>query len=171
MSRFNEYLEANKPVLADGAMGTMLFKHGFDPHDCPEKVNLTNPETLEQIASDYLSAGAEIIQANTFGASPLKLKPYYLDDKYKEINLAAVSSVKKAVGDCAFVSGSIGPSGRVLIPYGDTAPEEIYESYLLQVEVLLDAGVDLICVETMIDVVLRERLYARGHTRYKDVIR
>jgi 5-methyltetrahydrofolate--homocysteine methyltransferase len=139
-------------ILGDGAMGTMLFKKGLKPGDCPEELNLSSPEILKEIAAAYLDAGAEIIQTNTFGGSPLKLQQYSLDSKTEVINRRAVETVRGVVGNRAYVSGSCGPSGRILIPYGDTAPEQIFESSLRQMRALIDAGVDLICVETMIDI-------------------
>jgi 5-methyltetrahydrofolate--homocysteine methyltransferase len=138
-------------VIADGAMGTMLFQRGLNPGECPEKMNLDHLEVLEIIAGLYLSAGAEIIQTNTFGASPLKLSFYGLEDKTEEINARAVHAVRKAVGDRAYVSASCGPSGRILQPYGDTSPEEVYDSFRRQLKVLIARGVDVICVETMTD--------------------
>jgi 5-methyltetrahydrofolate--homocysteine methyltransferase len=138
-------------VIADGAMGTMLFQRGLNPGECPERMNLDHPEVLEIIAGLYLSAGAEIIQTNTFGGSPLKLSFYGLEDKTEEINARAVHAVRKAVGDRAYVSASCGPSGRILQPYGDTSPEEVYDSFRRQLKVLIARGVDVICVETMTD--------------------
>jgi 5-methyltetrahydrofolate--homocysteine methyltransferase len=139
-------------IVADGAMGTMLFRHGLPTDQCPESYNLSHPEILTSIASEYLNAGAEIIQTNTFGGSPLKLEKYGLDQQTEEINRRAVEIVHAVVDDRAYVSGSIGPSGRILIPYGDTDPERIYESALRQASALIAAGVDLICVETMTDI-------------------
>jgi 5-methyltetrahydrofolate--homocysteine methyltransferase len=139
-------------IIADGAMGTILFQKGLKPHECPEKINLSRPDIPEQIAAEYLEAGAEIIQTNTFGGSPLKLNKYSLDDKTEQINRRAVECVRRAVGDKAYISGSVGPSGQILIPYGDTAPEQIYESALRQINSLIDAGVDVLCIETMTDI-------------------
>ncbi|MFC1743775.1 homocysteine S-methyltransferase family protein [Candidatus Riflebacteria bacterium] len=150
---------ANGEILvADGAMGTMLFQKGLKPGDCPELFNLTKPEILEEIAGTYLDAGADIIQTNTFGGSPAKLSGYSLEEKAVEINQAAVRSVKKAVGGRAYISGSCGPSGKILKPYGDTEPELLYDSFKIQMEALINAGVDMLCIETMID--LNEALIA-----------
>lgn len=151
MRPFRERLGMPGVVIADGAMGTMLFQRGLNPGECPEKMNLDHLEVLEIIAGLYLSAGAEIIQTNTFGASPLKLSFYGLEDKTEEINARAVHAVRKAVGDRAYVSASCGPSGRILQPYGDTSPEEVYDSFRRQLKVLIARGVDVICVETMTD--------------------
>ena len=101
-------------LVADGAMGTMLFERGLRPGQCPEAINLERPELLEEIAGLYFDAGAEIIQTNTFGASPVKLAMYGLEDKTGPINSLAVQAVRRVVGDRALVSGSCGPSGRLL---------------------------------------------------------
>lgn len=141
----------NGVLVADGAMGTMLMACGLKPGDVPESFNLTQPEILEKIASLYLDAGAEIIQTNTFGASPLKLSFYSLDGKTEEINRNAVLAVRKAVGERAYISASCGPSGRLLKPYGDTEPEDVYSSFERQLKTLIHSGVDIICIETMTD--------------------
>ena len=138
-------------ILADGAMGTILMQRGLRPGDCPEKLNLEKPELLKEISSLYLSAGAEIIQTNTFGASPLKLQPYGLSGRAEEINTRACRIVRDIVGDRVYISGSCGPSGKLLKPYGDTSREAIFESFRTQMQALITAGVDLICIETMTD--------------------
>lgn len=152
MESLLERIRRGDVLIADGAMGTMLFQRGLKPGACPEEVNLSDPQVLVDIAADYLDAGAEIIQTNTFGGSPLKLERFSLEDRAEEINRRAVESVRKAIGDRAYISGSCGPSGRLIIPYGDTAPEQIYESAERQMRALADAGVDVICVETMTDI-------------------
>jgi 5-methyltetrahydrofolate--homocysteine methyltransferase len=144
-------LARGEVLVADGAMGTMLFERGLRPGQCPEAINLERPELLEEIAALYLDAGAEIIQTNTFGASPAKLAMYELEDKTGPINSRAVQAVRRAVGDRALVSGSCGPSGRLLKPYGDADPDDILTGFSRQARALIDAGVDLICVETMTD--------------------
>jgi len=144
-----ERLQSGEILVADGAMGTMLMERGLKPGDCPEAVNLASPEVLEEIAALYLGAGADLVQTNTFGGSPLKLAAYALDGKCEEINKAGVAAVRKAVGDRAYVSASIGPSGKLLQPYGDAAPEQLAESFIRQAKALAEAGADIICVETM----------------------
>ncbi len=142
---------AGETVLADGAMGTMLFQRGLESGACPEALNLSRPELLADVARAYLESGAEIIQTNTFGGSALKLAMYDLDGQVAEINRAAVAAVRAAVGERAYVSGSCGPCGKLLKPYGDTEPEEVYASFRAQIAALVEAGVDLLCIETMID--------------------
>ena len=144
-------LEAGEVLVADGAMGTMLLQRGLGSGECPESISLSRPEVLEEVAGLYLEAGADIVQTNTFGGSPVKLALYGLGDQAEEINRAAVRAIRRAVGDRAYVSGSCGPSGRILTPYGDTDPDELYESFRRQMAALIGAGVDVICVETMVD--------------------
>jgi 5-methyltetrahydrofolate--homocysteine methyltransferase len=151
-------LENGEILVADGAMGTMLFQKGLRPGDCPESLNLIKPEILEEIALLYFNAGADIIQTNTFGASPLKLSEYGLESKTEEIIEKAVFSVKKVVSGQAYISGSCGPSGKILKPYGDTEPEDMYHSFKRQMEALISTGVDIVCVETMTD--LQEAILA-----------
>lgn len=145
-------------IIADGAIGTLLIERGLKKGEPPEKVNLENPEILEEIAGEYFEAGAEIIQTNTFGASPLKLASFGLADKTEEINKNAVRSVKKAVGNRAYVSGSCGPSGKLLQPYGDVSEDEMIDSFQKQLKILINEGVDNICIETMTD--LKEAVLA-----------
>ena len=151
MTGLVERIEAGEVLVADGATGTMLQQKGLAPGQCPESFNLTCPEVLEQVAAQYRQAGADIVQTNTFGGSPLKLAAYGLADRTEQVNQAAVRAVRGAVGDGVFVSGSCGPCGRMLKPYGDADPDEVYESFRRQMAALIEAGVNAVCVETMID--------------------
>ena len=146
-----ERIKNGEILVADGAMGTMLFDRGLRSGDCPELLNLTKPEILEEIAQIYFKAGADIIQSNTFGGSPLKLSDYALEDKCEEINSKAVECVRKGIGEGAYISGSCGPSGKLLKPYGDTEPELLLNGFERQIDALVKAGVDIICIETMTD--------------------
>ena len=153
-----ERLRAGEILIADGAMGTMLFRHGLAPGACPEALNLTQPELLVAIARSYLEAGADLIQTNTFGASPLKLAAYGLAARADEINRRAVAAVRAAAGDRAHVAASVGPSGRILKPYGDADPDVVQLSFRQQIGHLVAAGADAIVIETMTD--LREATLA-----------
>ncbi len=144
-------LKEHERLVADGAMGTMLFRRGLKAGECPESINLERPEILEEIARLYYEAGADIIQTNTFGASPLKLSQYSLENKTELINASAVQAVRKAIGDRAYISASCGPCGRLLKPYGDVDPEEVLEGFERQVKALAAERVDMICIETMTD--------------------
>jgi 5-methyltetrahydrofolate--homocysteine methyltransferase len=150
---FLDCIEAGEVLVADGAMGTLLMERGLAAGACPEEWNLSRPEVLEEIARLYLEAGAQVVQTNSFGGSPLKLAKYDLDDRTETINQAAVTAVRAAVGDKAFVSGSCGPTGCTLKPYGDTEPAAMAAGFARQIGALVEAGVDLICIETMTDLV------------------
>lgn len=147
-----ERLGKREILISDGAIGSILLSRRLPKASCPESYNLSHKDVLKEIAGEYLDAGAEIVQTNTFGASPLKLKNYELDGKTGIINSSAVEAVKDAVGDKAYVSGSCGPSGKLLKPYGDIEPEEMYDGFYRQISSLISAGVDLICIETMTDI-------------------
>ncbi|MHC4210850.1 MAG: homocysteine S-methyltransferase family protein [Planctomycetota bacterium] len=151
MDPLAERIENRECLLVDGAMGTMLFERGLESGACPEALNLARPELLEEIAALYLEAGADILEANTFGASPPALARYGLDERVEEINAAAVGAVRRAAGERAHIAASCGPSGRLLKPYGDADPEDLYAGFHRQVQSLVAAGVDAIFVETMID--------------------
>ena len=151
MKKLLERLRNGEILVADGAMGTMLFERGLKSGDCPEGLNLSRLDILEDIAKLYLDAGADIIQTNTFGGSPLKLASYSLEDKAALINRNAVSAVRKAVEGRAYVSASCGPCGKILKPYGDTDPLIIYESFEIQMQAFAESGCDVICIETMMD--------------------
>jgi 5-methyltetrahydrofolate--homocysteine methyltransferase len=152
MENILKRLQRGDVIVGDGALGTMLMQRGLKHGDPPESYNLTRPDILEEIASLYLEAGAEIIAANTFGASPLRLSHFLLDKETEAINQKAVEAVRRAVGDWAYVSGSVGPSSCMLKPFGDTEPETVFSSFQRQVRALLAAGVDMVCIETMTDV-------------------
>lgn len=145
-------LEQPGVIIADGAMGTLLFQLGLKPGECPEKMNLEAPGILEEIARLYFEAGAEIIQTNTFGGSPLKLSQCGLDGRTEEINDIAIRAVRSVVGDRAYVSFSCGPSGKILEPYGDTSAEKVRNSFLRQMSAINAGKVDMICIETMTDI-------------------
>jgi 5-methyltetrahydrofolate--homocysteine methyltransferase len=151
MSLFIEDIKSGKILLADGAMGSLLMKKGLKQGECPEYLNLTQPKILEEIAQLYLDAGADIIQSNTFGASPMKLSEYGLDDKTEEINTAGVSLAKNVVGDRAYVYGSCGPSGKILQPFGDADPDKLQHGFERQIKAMVSAEVDVIFIETMTD--------------------
>ncbi len=152
-------------LVCDGAMGSLLMDRAKEQLQgtCPESINLSHPEIIEEIARLYIHAGADIIETNTFGGSPLKLGSYSLDDKTEEINRAAIMAAKKASNNEAYICASVGPSGKLLKPFGDTEPNEIYESFYRQINEIVDAGADMIMIETMTD--LNEALLAVDATR------
>jgi 5-methyltetrahydrofolate--homocysteine methyltransferase len=144
-------LKEGRILVSDGAIGTMLWNYGLVPGQPPESFNLTHPEILEKIAQEYLDAGADMIQTNTFGGSPARLSLFGLDHRTEEINRNAVVVARRVGKDRAYVAASCGPSGKLLKPYGDTEPEGLYEGFVRQVTTILEEGVDAISVETMTD--------------------
>ncbi len=138
-------------LVCDGATGTMLMMEGLAAGECPEKMNLDRRRAVEKIVRLYLDAGSDIVQTNTFGGSPLKLAQYTLEGRTEEINRTGVDIVRRVAGSKAYVSASVGPSGRLLKPFGDTDPEEIFQSFQQQIGALAGAGIDMINIETMTD--------------------
>ena len=152
MQSLRERIDHRHLLLSDGAMGTMLFKAGVGPGDCPEAVALERPELLTEIARAYLDAGSDLVQTNTFGGSPAKLGHYGLADKTEVVNRAAVEATRAAVGDRAHVLASVGPSGQILKPYGDADPDDLRAGFERQIKALVEAGIDGVVIETMTDV-------------------
>ncbi|NIN00200.1 MAG: hypothetical protein GTO24_19625 [candidate division Zixibacteria bacterium] len=153
MKALLERLKDGEILVADGAIGTLLWDYDLKPGEPPESFNLTRAEVLEEIGREYVDAGADMIQTNTFGASPTRLSLFGLDREIDEINRNAVLAARKAAGDRTCVAASCGPSGRLLEPYGDADPEQIRVGFVKQIKVLVEAGVDAISVETMTDLV------------------
>lgn len=151
MRPFLKRIAAGETLCGDGAWGTQLMARGLNPGDSFEALNLSRPEVLAEIAGLYIAAGAEIITTNTFGASPLNLAAHGLDDRTEEINRAAVEAIRPATAGQALVSGSVGPTGKILAPYGDADPNEVAKGFSRQIGALVSAGADLICIETMMD--------------------
>src|SRR6266446_74589 len=152
MEPFRDILETDRIHVFDGAMGTMLYAKGVYINRCYDELNLTNPDLVEEIHSEYLRAGADIIETNTFGASAHKLQQYGLEGNMSEINTLAAKIAREAAGDRVYVAGAIGPLGLRIEPYGPTSFEEAKEMYKNQASALLEGGVDLFILETFSDV-------------------
>jgi methionine synthase / methylenetetrahydrofolate reductase(NADPH) len=135
-----------KILIADGAMGTLLYSYGVDR--CFEELNLSHPDEVFKVHRDYIDAGADIIQTNTYGANYEKLSRYGLEDSVKEINTAAVRLAKKAAGDQTYVAGTIGGIRAIK---QNISLEEIKRSFREQLYCLLLEGVDGILLETYYD--------------------
>ena len=138
-----------KIILFDGAMGTMLMKAGQGSLKTPILLNLDEPQLVEDIHRQYYDAGADAVITNTFGGSPLKLSADGLQDQMDELNREAVRLTRQACPEGKFVAGDIGPSGKMMQPLGEIAPQDMQENFFSQAEALIDAGVDLIIIETM----------------------
>ncbi|MBN1439094.1 MAG: bifunctional homocysteine S-methyltransferase/methylenetetrahydrofolate reductase [Anaerolineales bacterium] len=140
-----------KPLLADGAMGTLLVARGVPAGENLDLQNLTRPETVAKAHRDYRAAGAQILETNTFGANRYKLAAAGLGDSIEAILRAGVEVARREAGG-ALVAGSIGPLGVRLAPYGRVKPEQAEAAFREQTELLLRHGADLILIETMSDV-------------------
>jgi methionine synthase / methylenetetrahydrofolate reductase(NADPH) len=147
---------SNRPVLADGAMGTVLYARGIFINRCYDELNLSDPNLILSIHEEYLQAGAEILETNTFGANRFRLTRHGLASKVADINAAGVRLARQAVehlqekqAGTAYVAGSVGPLGVRLEPLGKTGLEEARAAFSEQIRALADAGVDLLIIETM----------------------
>lgn len=139
-----------KVLLSDGAMGTMLHQQGLQPGESPDSWCIERPDVVRGIAEAYVAAGSDIVETNTFGASSLKLKPYGLTEKVSEINRAAVTLARAAVGEHGYVAGSMGPSGHIVVEEGgDLDRSVLYQVFKEQAIALAEAGADFILIETM----------------------
>lgn len=146
---------AQRPLLADGAMGTMLFGHGLPERYCLDELNLSHPDWIRRLQLEYAQAGADIILTHTFGANAIGLEPHGLRDQVDAINRAAVRiarDVRETSGRSLFIAGNIGPLRQYLEPHGPIAPDQARQVFQEQAAVLLEGGVDLFCIETMVDV-------------------
>ena len=137
------------PILCDGAMGTLLDLYEYP--DLPHEVqNINNPEIVERIHREYVLAGAEIIQTNTFSGNRLRLAQFHLEDRVREVNKAGVEIARRAAGENVYVAGSVGPTGKLLEPIGKVSLAEARKVFEEQISVLLEAGVDLLMLETFV---------------------
>ena len=152
--RWRDLIAANRTVIADGAMGTMLFANGLMFGDPPEVWNLSKPDVIRRIHRGYLDAGSQILMTNTFGGNRMRLSLHGLQDRVAEINQTAAillrSEVEAADGE-ALVAGDIGPTGAILAPTGTLDYDEAVDIFAEQAAALVAGGVDLIWIETMSD--------------------
>lgn len=137
--------------LFDGAMGTMLQKYGLAGSECPDYYNLSHPDIVRRIHWEYAEAGSEYITTNTFGASPLKLADYGLEDKVEAIARAAVANAR-AASPSIRVAGDMGPTGQFIRPLGNLSFDEAASSFYRLAKALADAGADCLIIETIIDI-------------------
>jgi homocysteine S-methyltransferase len=147
--------ESDLPIVTDGAMGTLLHAHGIPFDDCFDALNLTHPAIVADIHRAYIQAGAEMIKTNTFGANRIKLDRHGLEGRVGEINTAAVNLAQKVVMASfkdVMIAGDIGPLGLPLAPFGHIQQDEAYDIYREQAKALIDASVDVILIETMVDI-------------------
>jgi homocysteine S-methyltransferase len=157
---FREQL-SRRVLVADGALGTMLYARGAFINRCFDEMNLSAPDIVRQIHQDYVKAGAEIIEANTFGANRTRLSAFGLAEKLQSINQAGVRLAREAAQDKAFVAAAVGPLGVRIEPLGPTSFAEARAVFREQIAALLEAGVDLLIFETFLNLnELREAVHA-----------
>jgi homocysteine S-methyltransferase len=149
MQDFIQAIADEHVYLFDGAMGTMLYAKGVFINKCYDELNLRSPEMVLEVHKQYVRAGAEILETNTYGANRVKLRSFGIDEELREINIAGAQVARKAAGDSVYVAGAIGPLGIRIEPYGPTALDEAREFFREQAAALRDGGVDLIILETM----------------------
>jgi methionine synthase I (cobalamin-dependent)/5,10-methylenetetrahydrofolate reductase len=171
---FREHL-AQRIVVADGAMGTMLYANGIFINRCFDELSLSAPELVSGIHREYAAAGAEILETNTFGANRVRLAGFGLGDKLKAINQAGVRLARDAAAQAAgrgpFVAGAMGPLGIRIEPLGSTSFAEARAIFREQAEVLVASGVDLLIFETFSDLnELREAVLAAREAAGPDLV-
>src|SRR5262244_4133378 len=138
-------------LVCDGAMGTMLYAKGVFINRCFDALNLTQPDTVADVHQDYIRAGADVIETNTFGANRVKLRAFGLGDRVREINIEGARIARDAARGKAYVAGAIGPLGIRVEPWGKTGLDEAEGYFREQAQALLDGGVDLFILETFRD--------------------
>src|SRR4051794_12574714 len=139
---------SRRVIVADGAMGTMLYSRGVFINRCFDELNLSSPDMVRQIHQEYVKAGAEILETNTFGATRQRLAAFGVAEKLTAINHAGVKLAREAAKDGAFVAGAVGPLGVRIEPLGPTSFAEARACFREQIDALLEAGVDLLIYET-----------------------
>ena len=167
-NRFIELLDASeRPVLSDGAMGTMLNASGTSFDQCFDALNLSKPDLVAGIHEAYIDAGAEIIQTNTFGANRYKLSEHDLGEQVAEINRAGADIARRAViasQKKVLIAGDVGPLGVRLAPFGRVQASDAYQVFHEQIHALCAVGVDLLILETMSDLIeMQEAIKAARH--------
>jgi 5-methyltetrahydrofolate--homocysteine methyltransferase len=151
-AKWRALLAEGGTILADGAMGTMLFANGLQFGDPPEAWNVAHPDVVRRIHRGYIDAGSRIVLTNTFGGNRLRLRLHNLDSRVHELNRTAAILLRAesdAAGGRALVAGDIGPSGEIMEPLGTLSEAEAVDVFEEQARALIAGGVDLIWIETM----------------------
>lgn len=139
-------------LLADGGMGTALFRRGLETGDSPELWNVDHPDRVEDVHREFIAAGADLVLTNSFGGNAYRLKLHQAEGRVHELNVAAAQAGRRAVaaaGRAVLVAGSMGPTGEILAPVGAVDPADAEAAFLAQAEALAAGGVDLLWIETM----------------------
>lgn len=161
----------SKILVADGAMGTMLYSKGIFINRCFDELNLSAAAMVKEVHQEYARAGAEIIEANTFGGNRVRLTGFGFAEKLKAINTAGVQLAREAAGDKAYVAGAIGPLGTQIEPLGAMSFAEARAVFKEQADALVQAGIDLIVIETFSELnELREAIFAARQAAGPEVV-
>src|SRR5499427_1245685 len=172
-SRAQEFREqlSRRVMVADGAMGTVLYARGVFINRCFDELNLSAADMVRQIHEEYVKAGAEILETNTFGASRPRLAGFGIAEKLRDINRAAVRLAREAAKEGAFVAGAVGPLGVRIEPLGPMSFGEAREIFAEQIAALVEAGVDLLILETFGNLEeLREAVTAARQVAGNDLV-
>ncbi|HMY16301.1 MAG TPA: homocysteine S-methyltransferase family protein, partial [Polyangium sp.] len=129
-------------LVVDGGMGTQIYERGVLFNVNYEELVVSRPDLVLRIHEDYVRAGAQIIETNTFGGNRVRLARHGLSDRVVEMNLAAARLARQAVGDRGFVAGAIGPTGQVLAPFGEDERARVRDAFREQAEALARGDVD-----------------------------
>jgi len=141
----------HRVLVCDGGMGTMLYSKGVFVNRCFESLNLSEPDLVAEVHLNYVRAGADVLETNTFGANRIKLASFGLSEKVRAINIAGTRTARHAARDQAYVAGAIGPLGIRIEPWGKTGVDEAEEYFREQASALLEGPVDLFILETFRD--------------------
>ena len=163
LSRASEFRNKlrTKVMVADGAMGTMLYAKGVFINRCFDELNLSSPQLVKEVHQEYVRAGAEVLETNTFGGNRVRLSAFGIAEKLRAVNEAGVRLAREAAGERAFVAGAIGPLGTRIEPLGPMSFAEARDVFREQAEALIAAGVDLLVLETFYELnELREAIFA-----------
>src|SRR6266853_4618883 len=148
MKAFRDQL-SRRVLVADGATGTLLYDKGIFINRCYDELNVSQPELIRELHHEYMQAGAEIIETNTFGGNSFRLARHSMENRVREINLAGVTLAKEAAKSFdVWVAGSVGPLGVRIEPLGKTSFEEARAAFREQIAALVEGGVDLLMLET-----------------------
>ena len=151
MENFRDLLERDEVRVFDGALGTMFYSKGIYINRSYDELNLTNPDLVRAVHEEYVRAGADIIETNSYGANAPKLQQYGLEGSLREINIQAAQLARQAADERAHIAGAMGPLGLRIEPYGPTSFDEAKDFFKEQAAALLEGGVDLFLLETFSD--------------------